>query len=504
MAPPDLGIKPMKVGFFVSFAIDFVLTGLKSVAPLSMALLAFRIFLVATKQRKSLLFSFRTSLFRKALMCWIFSEVVFFGYCKLLLHTTLQNHPDKDKITQISDEERKILFQRCLATTDSPEAFAESWFVSHTPFRELRLGNIREWLAWGLFHKHDLEKEMTSPEEREQLDEFIHEFQTRAKTEIPPGYNTEAQLMKFSGEPVTHTHRPLFLYVLIHHLLQEVIAPVWLGMHFQLHRKRSQNITYYFKRGVKHEELPALVFVHGLGVGYLPYVGFVRDMMAQVENSQNAFLFGRSVLLLELHAASQRIAPPDLLRDDFVSAVQSIFHQENITRPAMFLGHSYGSFALTWICKRAPELVSSLALLDPACLFLHYPNVLFSILYKQPYNAFERAAHFVIREELFWNYHARRHFFWYANVLFLEDVTVPVLVVLSEDDIVVPVKPGKVYVEEYCETKKTEHAVKLVYLNGCEHGGWLWNQNFRNSVTEGVQWLAGEEVTATTTQKDRN
>ena len=149
-------------------------------------------------------------------------------------------------------------------------------------------------------------------------------------------------------------------------------------------------------------------------------------------------------------------------------------------------------FAVTWIWKRAPELVAGLGLLDPASMFLHHPSVLQSILYFSPRNSRERIANFIFREELFWNYHARRFFFWYANILFLEEVSaeIPIAVILSEQDEVVPVKASKSYVEKYIARHKGDHDVELVYFNNCDHGGWLWNVEQRRRVAKAIESVA--------------
>ena len=135
-------------------------------------------------------------------------------------------------------------------------------------------------------------------------------------------------------------------------------------------------------------------------------------------------------------------------------------------------------------------------MLDPACLFLHHPDVLVAILYRPPATAFDRFMDFVIREELFFNVQARRHFFWYVNVLFLEDIPtarVPTLVVLATDDVVVPVRNALRYVEAFNQGKRLEDAanpsgpVDLVVLENAGHGDFLFNEKLGWDVANGVK-----------------
>lgn len=340
-----------------------------------------------------------------------------------------------------------------------------------------------------MFHRHDYKKEMPK-EEVEQMEEFVSMFCSRCTQPVRElGYNQEATLMKFTSEPVTHIHRPFALYLFIHHVVQEIVTPIRLGFKFGFHRKHARGLVYYMLRGNAINQ-PPLVFVHGIGVGLLPYESVVSDLVIRTRDP-TSHLFGRSIMLIELHATSQRIAPSELLRDDFVDSVKGIFAGEDITN-AVFLGHSYGSFAVGWVCQRVPQIVAGVGLLDPVCVCLHHPKAMYSILYSEPTNAMERALHFVIRGEMNWNFHVRRHFFWYANVLFLESLahTIPALVVLSSDDGIVPVSQGKTYVESYVEKHSDVHDVNLVYLEDCEHGGFLFDSKSRKRVLDGVEWIA--------------
>ena len=505
MAPPKLNIKPSVLSSPVLVMFDVIVGAMKAIAPMSAALVVFRIWAYLTGRRKSLLFS-RTTLAKRILNLWLVCEALFFLYCQHVGYK-VQAQPDDTKIVKLTKEERRTLFERCLQTISSPQEFAETWYRTDHSFKDLKRGNIVEWLGWGLFHKHNVEKEMDKNELVE-LEEMVEMFETSCLPreepgwKLPPGYNNEALLMKFSEEPVTHTHRPLVMYTAVHFILQELITPIYLAR-LGFTRGQFNTLSYQFRAGSDPSKEP-LVFIHGLGVGILPYEQFLRDFIVKVEDASSP-MYGRAILCVELHAVSQRLLPPELHRDDFVTDMEGIMQQFGFQNGGIIMGHSYGSFATAWLVHRAPKLVSGLALLDPACMFLHYPNVLFSILYKSPQNAHERFMHYLIREELFFNAHARRHFFWYANVLFLEDVDTsktPTLVVLSEDDFIVPIRPALKYVQEYNGGKRLsgKHSadinengkVDLVFLKECDHGGFLWMKDHRKTVVSGIEKMVSK------------
>jgi pimeloyl-ACP methyl ester carboxylesterase len=504
MAPPKLVNKHAVLSAPILVLMEVITGTMKAVAPLSAALIVFRIWAYATGRRQNLLLS-RTTVFRRVINIWLLCEALFFVYCQRVGFIA-QRQPPETKVVRLTPQERVALFERCLQTVNSPQEFAENWYRTDHTFKDLKRENIREWLAWGLFHKHNLEKEMDENEKQE-LDVLVRQFEKRCSPaegsnwKLPEGYNGDAKLMKFSEEPVTHTHRPLVMYTAVHFLLQEVIAPIRLSL-MGFSRSQHRSLSYQYRLGV-HPEKEPLVFIHGLGVGVIPYESFLSRLIKMSEDETSP-LFGRSILCVELHAVSQRILPPELHRDDFLADMKDIMANLGFSRGGIIMGHSYGSFATAWLAQRAPELVSCLALLDPACMFLHYPNVLYSILYKSPENAYERFMHYLIREELFFNAHARRHFFWYANVLYLEDVdtsSIPTLVVLSEDDFIVPIRPALKYVQEYNEGKRlaqpkfdTKANVDLVYLENCDHGGFLWMDHHGHRVAKGVEQIVARKM----------
>jgi len=497
MPPPKLVNKHAVLSTPIAVLLDGVTTAMKAVAPLSALLVAFRIWAYTTGRRQSLLLS-RTTIFRRMINVWLVCEALFFLYCQRV-GMVAQAQPPETKVVRLTSEERSVLFARCLQTISSPQEFAESWHRTDHTFKDLKKANFLEWLGWGFFHKHDIEAEMDFGE-KEELISMFDKFEAECRKHDPEcrideGYNVDAKLMKFTGEPVTHTHRPLVMYTVVHFILQELITPLRMSR-LGFVRQQHKTLSYQYRPGMEPSKEP-LVFIHGLGVGVLPYEGFIRKLLEKTLDESSS-LYGRSILLVELHAVSQRLAPPELHRDDFVNDMREIMATLGFSNGGIIMGHSYGSFATSWLAHRAPELVHALALLDPAALFLHHPNVLYSILYKSPENAYERFMHFLIREELFFNAHARRAFFWYANVIFLEDIDTaskPTMVVLSEDDFIVPIRPALKYVQDYNAGKRLDYSkfsdskakVDLVFLENCDHGGFLWMDDYRKRVVDGVE-----------------
>jgi pimeloyl-ACP methyl ester carboxylesterase len=499
MAPPRIVSKTPIPNVVVLALLDVVTTTMKAVAPLSATLLVFRLWAYATGRKNSIILS-RKSVFGSILNTWFVFELMFFVYCQRV-NKSVQGQPPEEKVVRLNKEARQTLIERCLQTSTSPEEFAESWYLSHHKFHDLKRDNIKEWLAWGLFHRHNAENDMTD-DEKVELAEMVDRFEASCapcggeKLKIPDGYNAEAKLMKFSEEPVTHTHRPFVMYTIVHFIIQEILTPLRMSR-LGFARQQHSTLVFHFRAGMFPEREP-IVFIHGLGVGMLPYDKFLTRLVALTDDDSSS-LYGRSILCVELHVVSQRLLPPNLHRDDFISEMREIMNGLGYSNGGIMIGHSYGSFAVSWLAQHASDLVFALGLFDPACLFLHYPNTLYSILYKTPTNGHERFMHFLIREELFFNAHARRHFFWYANIFFLEDfdtVNKPTMVLLSDEDFIVPVDNVRKYVENFnkghqlANPKYENGTVDVTYLEKCDHGGFIRTDQHLTKVLAGIERLA--------------
>jgi len=289
----------------------------------------------------------------------------------------------------------------------------------------------------------------------------------------------------------------------LHFLLQEVLAPLYMGrMNFKRHAQGT--LVYWYRPGHGDPSCPPLVFVHGLGVGVMPYKSTIEKFCALADKrGTESGLAGRAIYVVELQVVSMRLAPSELHRDDFVADMRGALGKFNHRNGAVFAGHSYGSFTLTWLVHRAPDVVKGLALLDPACVLLHLPSVLCNILYRGANNSFDKLLNYVVREELFFNAHARRHFFWFANALFFEDIAterVPTFIVLSELDEIIPVKKTLDYVKQYNQGRRLADPVSpgapinLLYLENVVHGGFLVSDDHVDKVVSGIDNVVGRAV----------
>jgi pimeloyl-ACP methyl ester carboxylesterase len=145
-----------------------------------------------------------------------------------------------------------------------------------------------------------------------------------------------------------------------------------------------------------------------------------------------------------------------------------------------FVGHSYGTTWLSYMCKYAPTAVAALFFLDPICFCLHGSRLTKNFVYLRPDPG---TSSFMVRTDIIVNWTIQRSFPWAWITLFVDQINVPCTVILSDKDALVPVEK----VEQYFRKKKapvcdfqtankdffeTSGDLNVCVDRGACHGGW--------------------------------
>ncbi|KAK3240087.1 hypothetical protein CYMTET_50041 [Cymbomonas tetramitiformis] len=179
---------------------------------------------------------------------------------------------------------------------------------------------------------------------------------------------------------------------------------------------------------------PPILFIHGLGVGILPYI---RQLDALLTAEP-----GRSVFILDLPNISLYTAPDASMPSPFEVAegIVKMLGCHGVHEGVHVMGHSYGTAVAAWLVKWAPpRWVAACTLLDPICFLLYNHSVAFNFVYRRPTTPLDCFLNYFVAKELNLAYVLHRHFFWQRNLLTLEQLgEIPTSVVLSEMDRIVP------------------------------------------------------------------
>lgn len=151
------------------------------------------------------------------------------------------------------------------------------------------------------------------------------------------------------------------------------------------------------------------------------------------------------VLLIELLPISSRItARPVMHRLAMLDAFYDTTRAMGI-KEAVLVSHSYGTVVAGHILRSQqthadlPTRISSYCFIDPIPFLLHFPDITYNFLYRQPKDANEWLLWFFASQDADIGRALRRHFFWTENILFKEQLEKEkVAVVLSGSDQIVP------------------------------------------------------------------
>lgn len=293
--------------------------------------------------------------------------------------------------------------------------FLEGWFMDTTAVDEIKHDNMIEFIAYGFYSKR---VDALTEEERKEIEVFMKRvYKAFGQKPFKPGYNAEAKFMGHTLEPLRSFHKPLIIYAFM-----ELIGVINMGILWWFGFKRlssrrngrsSRGTMSMFIRdyrptkrigetnGSHASKKEPLVFIHGVGLGILPYVHFLGQVLANIS---------RPCIVVEMRHVSMRfsinhrsISLPTLA-NDIVDQMHSIGFQKGF-----FLSHSYGTFIVAKILQLRPEAVDRVCLIDPVCCMTCYPKL---------------TRNFVYRSYQGWPMASKKRFMDFVQLLFSRDLTI--------------------------------------------------------------------------------
>jgi len=182
------------------------------------------------------------------------------------------------------------------------------------------------------------------------------------------------------------------------------------------------------------KKLP-IVFVHGIGVGLISYVPLIDLLLLE----------GRPIIMPEIPYVSGFRPwqnPHSVLSPAVVASTMTAILAYHGYNKGTFVGHSYGTSWLSYVCKYSPNIVAALLFLDPICFCLHLPRLTTSFVYHRPDPG---TVSFMIRTDMMVSWTIQRAFPWTWIAIFLDQIHVPCTIFLSDKDALVPAVKVEAY-----------------------------------------------------------
>ena len=312
----------------------------------------------------------------------------------------------------------------------------------------------------------------------------------------PPRY------LKYSCDPLMDiASYPLMFHILVLTATEGGLRVMMKMRGFQ--RLRVGPISYYYHPGNnsqpidnndeddnEDQEKVPIVFCHGIGVGLIFYMALVDEMMK----------LGRPLIFPEIPYVSgfrpwqgpNCVLPPAAV----TSTLMSILACHGYGRGA-FLGHSYGTSWVSFMCKYGPSAVAAVMFLDPICFCLHYPRLTQKFVYHR---ADPGSSSHMIRTDVNVNWTIQRGFPWARISLFTEQIpNIPCSIFLSENDALVPSAKAEKYLrskgavvldaseagkEHFASFSKLESPINVTIFRNQGHGDWPLELSANRQVAE--------------------
>ncbi|CAG8488632.1 9312_t:CDS:2 [Diversispora eburnea] len=334
---------------------------------------------------------------------WLGFELIFHLYFEV----TKSRFQKKNLPVVPSKCQRAELFINVLQTVDRFDTWIEGWFnVGHKKFTfsEIYRENFAEWLAWSFFST-TLEHVRYDPELSYEIESMIDGIEIKKNIKFPEGYNPNCTCIRLTLDPVKAVHRPFIFYAVIF-LLNSTFSSmlkingfkrfgsresIWSStLEFEIQEANSKSPSpprlsywYYEPPHAKKNQKP-IIFIHGVTGGLFCYATFIRKLQK----------LDRPLFLIELPHITMQMVEDVLTMDEVVREIEIMLSKRGFHK-AIFVGHSMGTAVCAWVIKESRKIVGGLVMIDPIVFLLHYPNVAYNFVYRNPTAANERRVNYI-------------------------------------------------------------------------------------------------------------
>ncbi|KAF4724716.1 hypothetical protein FOZ62_024104, partial [Perkinsus olseni] len=226
-------------------------------------------------------------------------------------------------------------------------------------------------------------------------------------------------------------YRPFICYGVTHFVLP-IITDIVFDKLVGFTKYRSGTMEYWYSWAPEGEnpKLQPTVFCHGLGVGLLPYIPFVRDIRRAFPD--------RDIFCIEVPHVAMRPYPNLPSAREMSVVVADMLTAWGYSQAHM-IGHSFGTFVVRWMLAHEPSRIASMSLVDPVCFLLVKNDLLLNTQRKAHEDPIGILATYLVFRELYTAHTLTRNLFWEQNNVWPEELRgVPTHVSLCGRDFIIP------------------------------------------------------------------
>ncbi|ETW02734.1 hypothetical protein H310_05235 [Aphanomyces invadans] len=300
-------------------------------------------------------------------------------------------------------------FDRMMAHVDDVPTFVQGHFHG-VEFARLSRLDIAKWCAFVFYTKS---YDDTTAIEKKELDAMVAKLYAQANSPTTKDLSDGATFpfLKPNLDPFEATARPMALYMAtigVNYVVSTWLR--WQGFHYYY---VTSAIRYWHRPPQSsHGEAPPLVFVHGVGIGLSTYVPLLYTLF---EHSTDRHVFLMDLPYISMQWSDDEV--PD--KDQIVSAISVMLAQQQLSGTSVhWVGHSFGTIVMSWVCQERPDLVHYLTFVDPVVFGMWKHDGIYNLMYKPPSTAIDLFLWYFASQEIGIARSLRRHLLWYESALF--------------------------------------------------------------------------------------
>lgn len=354
------------------------------------------------------------------------------------------------------------------------QPMTDSYYKS-VPIQILSKSNMTEWISSFVYHKSYSE---LKEEQEEKVNNLLDVIETKLEHNFIEYDNDHLidniYFLQFGKNKIKSKYKPLTVYAGFSLMKHVTLAN--LKMHgYKEYRSSKANFTYLYYKSPENKS--TTLFLHGFGLGIVPYVSWLKDITKKTNVIAPIFpnISNMDFTSVFNHFDEESLFPTyETWREDF----KSILINHNIEQIDV-IGHSFGTIIFGIILKD-PMLKSRInkkLFVDPVCFIDEYYKISRYINEPVHYDCVSKAlsvaTDLLIYNDVYVRYVTQRYLYgpeyWILDYDILKDNKS--VVVLSEDDAMVP--------SLTIFKKLTQNMVPCLLVEGAIHSDIFTNKEFQ-------------------------
>lgn len=182
----------------------------------------------------------------------------------------------------------------------------------------------------------------------------------------------------------------------------------------------ASDLSYWYRPHKSKTRLPIL-FIHGIGIGLMPYTQWLVEINKQDPLAITDGDIG--IIAIELMPISFRITDAIIGPDEICRQVNMILERHGFEK-VVLASHSYGSVISSHLLKEPTTAakIGPILFVDPVTFLLHLPDIAYNFTTRRPRGANEHQLWYFASTDMMVAHTLARHFFWAQNILWKDDL----------------------------------------------------------------------------------